>query len=1396
MKHNVSKRVLSLFLALMMLFGVMPIAAFAEETEQAEPFALFNEGVENNQRTVGSTALLSIKSAFFDLSKSGCNYYNLIEKNEYALAPGATEYEIILNNNDATARNVLHVIEVDLTNDNISVMPTYFGIEEGKDLENPVNWGVQELTKQAAHVESLGYNVVGGVNTNLRYESNHPYGVLVWNGVVYSDERNANGNSTAQTFLSVTKEGVASLHSASEPIPEDSYNAISANFGWIIKNGVNQYAADDHADANRAPRTVLGITAEGKLILLMNDGRQLPYSAGSSMRELAEWLLAFGCVDAVNCDGGGSSTFITEREGTGKLTMKSSPSDGGERATLGGLLVISKAVADGKFHHASVETEDHYVTPGSEVTFIATGADSAGGPAEIPADAEWQLADPSMGTIENGIFVSNGTVGTAVAQLVYGGEVVGEASVEVVVPENIFFAQENITVPYNKTAELEIKATVNGGINEVRVKAADFVVTLSDEKLGSINGLSYTTCDEDSGISTGVVSAVLVYDETVTASASINLGKGSEIVWDFEDGDISGLTFESGYQSKHADHPELGRFEFGEMKVVDSTTGKVRNGKNALALICNYSDFYAMGYQMLKLSGLNIDLTDAVRVGFWMYIDPEQTGLELDFENWYEFNHGDAGTLYPEANWYYISVDATQISKSTFNNLYFYHTDGYDEAKENIPNVKSRFTVYIDDITVDYSTVVEDREAPEFKTVGLLRDGDMYDEMDGQTATSNIITIMAEAKENTAKNNYTGINSSSARVYVDGVQLNSGYTCSSTGVISVNNIELDDGIHTFVFEIEDNAGNTGKTTRQVVINTAEGPVRFVPADPTLTNLPIGSVYYMNLEADNAEEIQEVDFYLNLDGMSVWELDHMEVLPGFTAEYTIDEDNNDAHIVITRTGKAVATGEAVLASLPIRTWEYTNHIDYPDCLVDGKGCEMVNTPSTMWKGDGGSCIAIVVNVEKGVVKFIDETETTFSSENYSIVTELNKHRGNYTQVEKDAKNSWHIHIEGEPQDKEATCVSSGYTGRTFCIGCACGNTAENPCDTFDGCGSVVNWGTTLEAEGHEYVVVDGKLICKECKEEYNLEGINGIVTTGEKVYYAMVGSLKSGWIVDGEYYYYFSPSDFAAVDGVQVIGSYTYTFENNVLIEGHWIENENGKAYNWAGDWVVGKWATYKGEKYYFNLKGYALTGLSQAVKPTGGLKANLLFTEDGVWLENVSGIYKAEDGGIYYLDCGEATYAGVVQDENGNYYYITSSLTAYTNGSRTIRGDLTNGLLSPHYIYEFDENGVILNPRDPNGNLIGGEKPEEPTPDPKPEVKQGVHRDEDGNVRYYVDGKATYAGVVQDEDGNYYYITSSLTAYTNGSRTIRGDLTNGLLSPHYIYKFDENGVILNPVPMK
>lgn len=61
------------------------------------------------------------------------------------------------------------------------------------------------------------------------------------------------------------------------------------------------------------PRTAIGQTADGGLLLLVVDGRQ-DISRGVSLSELGRILIEAGAVDAMNLDGGGSSTFVVGRD--------------------------------------------------------------------------------------------------------------------------------------------------------------------------------------------------------------------------------------------------------------------------------------------------------------------------------------------------------------------------------------------------------------------------------------------------------------------------------------------------------------------------------------------------------------------------------------------------------------------------------------------------------------------------------------------------------------------------------------------------------------------------------------------------------------------------------------------------------------------------------------------------------------------------------------------------------------------------------------------------------------------------------------------------------------------------------------------------------------------------
>jgi exopolysaccharide biosynthesis protein len=88
---------------------------------------------------------------------------------------------------------------------------------------------------------------------------------------------------------------------------------------------------------DKHPRTAMGYTADGKLIILVVQGRFTGLAEGASLIELAGILRDLGCVEALNLDGGGSSCMLVN----GKETIRVSDK-GGQRPVPGVFLIKDK----------------------------------------------------------------------------------------------------------------------------------------------------------------------------------------------------------------------------------------------------------------------------------------------------------------------------------------------------------------------------------------------------------------------------------------------------------------------------------------------------------------------------------------------------------------------------------------------------------------------------------------------------------------------------------------------------------------------------------------------------------------------------------------------------------------------------------------------------------------------------------------------------------------------------------------------------------------------------------------------------------------------------------------------------------------------------------------------
>ncbi len=228
---------------------------------------------------------------------------------------------------------VMHILEIDLTAPGISVAVTPDnGAKPGETTRQRTSDFVAQLGAQIG-INGTFYTTAGsgpgpgGVTeyyanlTYFHYASGNP--VSTWSGTGDPDERGINITSNnVATFIRPFAINQADY--LVRPTATVLYNAISSYDGILITNAITA------TDANLHPRTAMGLNANRtRLYLLVVDGRQTGYSEGMTTIEVAQLLQSdYGVTDAINLDGGGSTTLVMADP---VVRVVNRPSDGVER---------------------------------------------------------------------------------------------------------------------------------------------------------------------------------------------------------------------------------------------------------------------------------------------------------------------------------------------------------------------------------------------------------------------------------------------------------------------------------------------------------------------------------------------------------------------------------------------------------------------------------------------------------------------------------------------------------------------------------------------------------------------------------------------------------------------------------------------------------------------------------------------------------------------------------------------------------------------------------------------------------------------------------------------------------------------------------------------------------
>ena len=299
----------------------------------------------------------------------------------------------------------------------------------------------------------------------------------------------------------------------------------------------------------------------------------------------------------------------------------------------------------------------------------------------------------------------------------------------------------------------------------------------------------------------------------------------------------------------------------------------------------------------------------------------------------------------------------------------------------------------------------------------------------------------------------------------------------------------------------------------------------------------------------------------------------------------------------------------------------------------------------------------------------------------------------------------------------------------------------------------------------------------------------------KQYYKDGELQKTGWtVIDGNTYYLDTENGYAAtgittlvpdgateearcvfdaegvfqsdVTGVYSVGADTYWLNSGIIEEEAGLKRvvkENGEV-NYYYFAVQKNLEERDGLTLSAAVKSTVLNGKDCWLHKTNGLALpewGYYFDENGVILHDEdtgkNGILKAGEDLFYYVD-GIKAPAGMIKIGD-DYYYANSKGQLIVN--QTYYCSRTNGLMEEG-IYAFDA----------EGKLIQGATD-----------KNGIVKDDDGVLRYYVNGKVTYVGLIEI-DGDFYYVRSNGEVVTDCVYWITW--THGLKEAGY-YTFDENG---------
>lgn len=273
------------------------------------------------------------------------------------------------------------------------------------------------------------------------------------------------------------------------------------------------------------PRTAVGYNQDRtKLFLFVVDGRY-PESVGMTLQQIGDYMLTIGAWDALNLDGGGSTTMVVHNE-----VANNPVGTGFERTVANSLVISSKAPKLGELSHISLYPDFTKIYRTNTFQFSIEGSDANFYPVDVNmGGATFSVQDGFEASIdENGLLTPGGKADTGYVYIEYEG--LKDSSLVIVKGiDNFDLYPTKAVTDSTKKIEFYTKAFDFDG-NQRKLHNEEIEWVVENANVGTVN-----EDGEFIGLEEGTTKVYAIYDAAIdSATITVEIGEGMVTIDEME----------------------------------------------------------------------------------------------------------------------------------------------------------------------------------------------------------------------------------------------------------------------------------------------------------------------------------------------------------------------------------------------------------------------------------------------------------------------------------------------------------------------------------------------------------------------------------------------------------------------------------------------------------------------------------------------------------------------------------------------------------------------------------------------------------------------------------------------------------------------------------------------